>query len=163
MLNFPIVGIDPGLGGGIAIIWPEDLQLFDTPSIVVERASGKKKRMYDTQEMYRILRLLQTGSFKYEPPHCFIEDIHAMPGQGVTSMFSMGYGMGLWLGLLTALSIPYTKISPQMWKKSFSLSKDKNLSILRAKELFPHADITLKKHEGRAEALLLAEYGRRNI
>ena len=69
------------------------------------------------------------------------------------------YGYGLWVGILASLAIPYTPVRPVVWKKTFSLGKDKEQSRLRAQQLFPVADLRLRKHHGRAESLLLAYYG----
>jgi crossover junction endodeoxyribonuclease RuvC len=95
-----------------------------------------------------------------------LEEVHAMPGQGVTSMFSMGKGSGLWEGIITALGMPLVRIPPQRWKKEMladGRGKDKQASIVRALELFPEAasHMARKKDEGRAEAILIAEYLRR--
>jgi crossover junction endodeoxyribonuclease RuvC len=82
-----------------------------------------------------------------------------MPGQGTRSMFTTGYGMGIWVGILATLEFPYTTVRPQVWKRALRLSKDKEASRLRAIQLFPGADLRRKKDHGRAEALLLAYYG----
>ena len=87
-----------------------------------------------------------------------IEEAQSMPGQGVRSMFTTGYGLGLWVALLAALQMPYTTVRPAIWK-ALGLGKDKEQARLRAQQLFPTADLRLKKHHGRAEALLLAWYG----
>jgi len=71
-------------------------------------------------------------------------------------MFTCGLGMGVWLGVLAALRLPYTRVRPQIWKRAFGLSKDKAASILRAQQLYPDADLRRRKDDGRAEALLLA-------
>jgi crossover junction endodeoxyribonuclease RuvC len=84
-----------------------------------------------------------------------------MPGQGTRSMFTVGLGYGLWLGVLGALRIPYTAVRPAVWKRSIGPSKDKEASRLRAQQLYPGADLRRKKDHGRAEALLLASYGLR--
>ena len=76
-------------------------------------------------------------------------------------MFTCGLGMGVWLGILAALALPHSRVRPQVWKKAFSLGKDKEAARLRAMQLFPGAELRLKKHHGRAEALLLARYGQR--
>jgi crossover junction endodeoxyribonuclease RuvC len=68
--------------------------------------------------------------------------------------------MGIWLGVMAALRMPYTPVRPVVWKKAFSLGKDKEASRLRAQQLFPSADLRRKRDHGRAEALLLAWYGR---
>ena len=76
-------------------------------------------------------------------------------------MLTIGFGYGLWIGILATLEIPYTTVRPAQWKKAFSLGKDKEASRLRAMQLYPGADPRLKKHHDRAEALLLASYGLR--
>ena len=84
-----------------------------------------------------------------------------MPGQGTRSMFTVGVGFGAWLGLLAALQIPYTRVRPGVWKKAEGLGPDKEQARLRAQQLFPGADLQRKRDHGRAEALLLAWWGRR--
>jgi hypothetical protein len=74
-------------------------------------------------------------------------------------MFNYGVGYGAYLGILTALEIPFQEVRPQTWKKAYSLNSEKSRSIIVAQQLFPGADIG--KKDGRAEALLLAEYARR--
>jgi len=82
-----------------------------------------------------------------------------MPGQGVRSMFTIGVGHGLFLGILAAVGLPYTRVRPAIWKRTLGLGKDKEASRLRAQQLYPGADLRRKKDHGRAEALLLAWYG----
>ena len=84
-----------------------------------------------------------------------------MPGQGTRSMFTVGLGYGVWLGIITALALPYTSVRPSVWKRSLALGKDKEVSRLRAMQLYPGADLRRKRDHGRAEALLLASYGLR--
>ena len=163
MSNIAVIGVDPGLSGAVAILHPSgDIELFDTPTLNVQ-GPKKNRRLYDVTAMLRILQHCKDACFKYSPPHVAIEMAHPRPGQGVNAPFSMGYGLGLWIGIITSMELPVTHVAPQTWKKEFQLSKDKNLSILRAKELWPKADITLKKHEARAEALMIADYLRRRL
>ena len=82
-----------------------------------------------------------------------------MPGQGVSSTWTTGYGFGVWLGVLAALALPHTRVRPAIWKRAMGLGKDKEQARLRAIQLFPSADLRRKKDHGRAEALLLAWYG----
>ena len=82
-----------------------------------------------------------------------------MPGQGTRSMFQVGLGMGVWLGLIAALGLAHTRIRPAVWKRRLGLSSDKQRCRLRAMQLFPTADLRHKKDHGRAEALLLGYYG----
>lgn len=152
------VGIDPGLSGAIACIMPDgSVSVIDTPVIMVEKNKGKR-RVYMAAEM----RSLIAGLDSLEC-HVALEQVGPMPGNGAAAMFSMGHGLGLWEGLIVGHGLPLSYIPPQKWKKMFGLDRDKNKSILKAKQLFPKADITLKKHDGRAEALLMAEYLRRTL
>jgi crossover junction endodeoxyribonuclease RuvC len=93
-----------------------------------------------------------------------IERVASMPGQGVASMFNFGMGFGMWQGILCALQIPYTLVHPVTWKKAImrDMGKEKEASIIRAKQLYPHASSQLarKKDDGRADALLLAHYAK---
>jgi crossover junction endodeoxyribonuclease RuvC len=151
------IGVDPGLGGALAVIDSDgNVDLYDMP--VMEYSVGKKKkRRIDIVSVRNLLRNMANSGHA-----AFIEEVNAMPGQGVTSMFNMGYGLGILHAVLTCLYIRTVRVRPQAWKKEFGLiKKDKGDSIRVAQELFPHADITLKKHHGRAESLLIAEYGRR--
>lgn len=152
------LGIDPGLTGAVAIIHENGTcSLYDPPSVLIK--NGKKTRgEYDIQEMTKIIRDYSSGT------HAIIENGIAMPGLSSNTVATVFHGIGIWKGIMAAYGIPFSTIAAATWKKEFSLwGKDKNASILRAKELFPDADITLKKHDGRAEALLMAEYLRRTL
>lgn len=167
-----IVGIDPGITGAVAVIstgggFPH---LYDTPVELQQKAGGKNKTEYLPTQMAELLR----NSFKmFDGPklcaadvHVFIEQVSAMPGQGVTSMFGFGKGFGLWLGIVAALQMPYTLVTPQRWKKEIMVGiKDKDAARGRAQQLFPRVADQLgrKKDIGRADALLIAEYGRRTL
>ena len=91
-----------------------------------------------------------------------------MPGQGVTSMFHFGKSAGYIEGVLSALRIEYELITPQKWKKMFDLHSDKTESIKVCMDIFPEVNLLptprcKKPSDGMAEALLIAEYGRRNL
>jgi len=98
-------------------------------------------------------------SYADRQAHVLIEEAQPMPRQGTRSMLTLGFGYGLWVGILATLQLLYTTVRPAVWKKAFSLGTDKEASRLRAMQLFPGAELRLKKHHGRAEALLLAHYG----
>ena len=155
------IGIDPGLDGAVAAL-PVGV-IRDTPTVVV--AGKGNKRTYLVPMMVQQLRALAYEANDNGEVHVVLERIHAMPGQGVRSMFSMGHGLGLWEGILTALEIPFEFVTPQRWKKAMmdGTGKDKNASRVKAAQLFPDMaeHLTRKKDHGRADALLLAEYGRR--
>ena len=105
--------------------------------------------------------------FDKSPLRCVLEKVNAMPGQGVVSMFNFGQNYGFIQGVLKAHEIPYELVTPQKWKKEFSCTSDKNTSIEVCKRLFPNVSLKAtdrckKDHDGIAEALLIAEYGRRH-
>lgn len=97
-----------------------------------------------------------------------LEHVSAMPGQGVTSMFTFGQNFGFIQGVLKAYGIPFELVRPQKWKKEFSVTGDKNSSVAVCKRLFPgvsllRTDKCRKDDDGMAEALLMAEYARRKL
>ena len=159
-------GVDPGANGAVAVLDKSGklLQVSDTPTIVVKRGGGKRTE-YLPKNMTEILReALLIGHRQNEQVLVYLEHVHSMPKQGVRSMFSMGVGFGVWCGIIAALDLPLEYITPQVWKKTLGLSgSDKSASILKAQQIIPGAApyLTLKKHDGRAEACLIAEYGRR--
>ena len=157
-------GIDPGLDGAVcALLYVPKLE--DTPTLIVT-GGKKKKRVYNVGQMVEIIKELR-GLVVSPGGQLLVglESVHAMPGQGVTSMFSMGHGLGLWEGILSALKVPYQMVTPQAWKKKLmnGMPKEKDASRQVAMRLFPSTipKLSLKKNHGRADALLLAEYLRR--
>ena len=151
------VGIDPGLSGAIVVICEgEIVTLDDTPTSVIPKGKGHRT-IYNESLMFEILSRHGGGSGL----EAFIEKSAPMPGQGVVSVFSFGYGVGLWIGMLTALKIPYTRVHPATWRRRVmnDMPKGKDANMVRAKELYPMADIRLKKHHGRADAILIGHYG----
>ena len=146
-----IVGIDPGKGGGLAYIDPAG------------GAAGRPMPMVgkeiDGHELATLLHNLN-------PAMVIVEKSQAMPGQGVTSMFNYGVGFGRLLGILEALGIPYRLVTPQAWKKVVlaGTAKDKDAAIQFCRRAFPRVSLTpgqkRKPHDGVADALCMAEYGR---
>jgi crossover junction endodeoxyribonuclease RuvC len=149
------LGIDPGLGGAVAVLDHSGalVALHDTPVLTLHTRRGTRQE-YDVSGLAALL-------VPYAGPqsHVSLEESQAMPGQGVRSMFTTGLGFGVWLGVLAALALPHTRVRPAIWKKALGLGKDKEAARLRAIQLYPTADLRLKKHHGRAESLLLAWYG----
>lgn len=150
-----VIGIDPGITGAVVSISEHgSVCFFDTPTT----PPGSGRREFLPVEMADILYEFKNNS------HVFIEKVHSMPGQGVASMFSFGMGYGIWIGIVAALKIPYSLVTPQSWKKDLMQGmKDKDASRLRAQQLLPWETERLKRKKdvGRADAFLIAEYGRR--
>lgn len=139
-----IIGIDPGKDGGIAAVWkgvPDAIKMPPTPHDVADYLAG-----YKATEI--------AGPIK-----AYIEKVHSMPKQGVASSFTFGQGYGVLIGALSALCIPYELVTPQTWQKAMGcMTKgDKNVSKAAAQRLFP----SIKMTHAIADALLIAEYGRR--
>ena len=159
-----IVGIDPGLKGGIALYTPTQLFAFRTPIVKTPYVKKGKKTTRDDMDLEECRIMLQRGDIT----HVFLEQVSAMPGQGVTGMFRFGQNLGQWQGLLTGLGLPFTMVRPQVWKKGAGLiGSDKESSIELAREQWPdHAPSTFKykkADEGRAEAALIALHGYRAL
>lgn len=151
-----IIGIDPGKSGAVAMIdGGKVLFAVDTPIIT----SGKGKSQYDERAMFKLLE----GAILGGATLAVLEKVSAMPGQGVTSMFSFGQGFGMWLGMLAALPIPYALVTPQRWKATMLADipgdDQKARSVIAAKRMFPGLEFARKKDHGRAEAILLASWG----
>lgn len=148
-----VIGIDPGLSGAIALIRDgEFAEVWDMPTM--GRGSGNKQQV-NAAEVGKLLR---------ECPPCtaYMELVGAMPGQGVSSMFNFGKAAGAVMGALGTLRVPMVEVTPQKWKREFGLTgKDKDIARTYCQQLMPDAPLSLKKHGGRADALLIALWGHR--
>lgn len=148
--NDHYLGIDPGKSGAICAI-----DSNDNAWVVVKTDKSYKDIWHE---------LWYASCIK---GRCFavIENVHAMPGQGVASTFKFGESFGMLLGLLAATDIEYTKVTPAVWCKKFGLKRGKgesntdwkNRHKQLAQELFSDVDVT----HATADALLIAEYCRR--
>ena len=147
-----IVGVDPGLGGGIACsAWVQKM-----PTL----ASGKSKSGKVLDEP--AIRKLLVGA-----EHVFIESVHSMPKQGVVSGFTFGTVFGILRGICVGLEIPYTLVEPRVWQKEMlkgvNRKNTKKASVIIAKRLFPKMAEDIGTHDGKSDALLICEFGRRQL
>jgi crossover junction endodeoxyribonuclease RuvC len=148
-----VIGIDPGISGAISVFsrFPNTLHdVFDMPTLEVD--SGKtKKRHISASGLRDILVSFPTA-------HVVIEKVGAMPGQGVSSMFNFGRSAGIIEGVVAALRMPHTYVTPATWTKAVGRAAGKDASRMRAMELFPSkADLFKRaKDDGRADAALIA-------
>lgn len=152
-----ILGIDPGLSGAAALLAGGSvLDLIDLPT--VERTvNSKTKRQLDLHQLSAWVEL-HRGRIDF----AVVEMVAAMPGQGVTSSFNFGFTTGAIHGILAACGIQIRTVSPQVWKRHFRLlGQPKDASRAEASRRLPKEAHRwpLKKHDGRAEAVLLALYG----
>lgn len=152
-----VIGIDPGIGGAIAAVSDEGhiAWLHDMPI----RDSGKRNRKASEIDGARLAHLL--APYVMQVRVTLVEEVHAMPGQGVSSMLSLGDSRGCIRGVLEALGMSVVRIEPRAWKASYGLLRaEKEASRALAIRLYPRCtELGLKRHHGRAEALLLARYG----
>ncbi len=139
-----IIGIDPGKNGGIAKIrWDGHADVWKMPATMAD--------LWD---------LIDRECNRHdETDFAYLEKVHSMPGQGVKSTFTFGEGFGALQMALTAAGVPYELVTPAKWQKAMGcMSKgDKNVTKAAAQRLFPNIKIT----HALADALLIAEYGRR--
>jgi hypothetical protein len=148
------IGIDPGMTGAVAIVDTHFI-VIDCP--VFEKMKSNERTSYDLLGMSGLLEQYQKNTF------AVLEELHPQSKPiGAVANFHMGRGFGLWEMALVANGIPYIKVLPNKWKKAMGLNTNKDFSRQKAIELFPlaHERLKRKKDHGRAEALLLAEYGR---
>ena len=150
-----ILGIDPGLSGALALYDTSEqtVEVFDMPVLELVR-NGKKKGEVSAQALANLLAATTIKA-------AFVERVNAMPGQGVTSVFSFGRSTGIVEGILAAYDIPTTLVTPQAWQKAVGQRAGKDGSRERAMQLFPaQADLfQRKKDDGRSDAALIAYYG----
>ena len=152
------IGIDPGKSGGIAIIDTEINSTHVTPVIL----SGKDIDAFAISKW--IIHILKGRN---NVVAC-IEKVHAMPGQGVTSMFKFGFVTGVMHGIIRTLGIPLHLVTPQAWKKEIlaGTPKDKDAAIDYCRRVYPNVNLlatprSRKPHSGMADALCIAEYAKR--
>ena len=151
-----IIGIDPGINGAISIIENKKiLEVYDTPTMI----DGKKnKRQINSAQVTNIIKERLN---KDKEVVVVVEQVHAMPGQGVTSMFNFGQSFGVIKGICAALSLPIFFVRPSKWKKYFNLIKtNKDASRTKVIEAYPEISSKLhrKKDSNRADAILIALY-----
>ena len=151
-----IIGIDPGLSGGIAILKENKvLNLFDMP--VMSEGKKNKRQLNSAQLANLIKKNIKTN----EDVAVVVEQVNAMPGQGVTSMFNFGQTFGAIKGVCAALELPIFLVRPSKWKKHFELiNSSKDASRTKAIEMYPSfAQILSKKKDvNKSDAILIARF-----
>lgn len=167
-----VIGIDIGITGAIAVV-PEDgtkAWVIDMPAITIER-NKKTKRLVDGRGIARELSRLRGETY------AFVEAAQASQNMGVVSAFSYGESFGLVVGVLNALGIPVQPARPVVWKRDLGILRRGNQELGRdelraegkrmaralARKLYPHIDVCMAKHDGRAEAILIAHWGHEKL
>jgi len=153
-----IIGIDPGISGAISITENKKiLEIYDTPTMI----DGKKnKKQINSAQVTNIIKE-RLNKDKDKDVVVVVEQVNAMPGQGVTSMFNFGQSFGVIKGICAALGLPIYFVRPTKWKKHFNLIKtNKDASRTKVIEAYPEISSKLhrKKDSNRADAILIALY-----
>ena len=153
-----IIGIDPGLSGSICFF--EDGKILDVVEMPTMTEGKKNKRQVNGSQVYneisKRIKQLDKKDIKV-----IIEQVSAMPGQGVTSMFNFGQSYGILKGMCSAMHLPMYFVRPAKWKKYFSLiNAEKDASRTKAIEIFPYfsSNLSKKKDSNKADAILIASY-----
>ena len=153
-----IIGIDPGLNGAIAVLENNKvLNIFDVP---VMPEGKKNKRQINSAQLVKMLEEIIKNLDKNEVT-VVVENVSAMPGQGVTSMFNFGQTFGAIKGICAALSLPIFFVRPAKWKKHFDLiNSSKDSSRTKAIELYPTISdkLSKKKDVNKSDAILIARF-----
>ena len=152
-----IIGVDPGIDGAIAVLEDDGtyVEVFDLATVMI--ISGKKKkRILDEEQIIKDLRL-----YASEETTVILERVSAMPNNGAVSMFNFGSTYGFLRGVLRGILSPPNLVTPTSWKRHHELIKQpKDSARVLAKEMYPLASLERKKDCDRADALLIADYGR---
>ena len=155
-MNNWILGVDPGLSGCMAMLNAGAVDVFDIPT-TTRTVNKKEKRQIDPYQLAAWLEI-QRPLIRF----AVVEQVGTMPGQGVTSAFNFGFTTGCIHGIIAACGIEIRTVPPQVWKRKYGLlGQNKDASRGEASRRFPQFTHLwqLKKHDGRAEAALLALYG----
>ena len=153
-----IIGIDPGISGSICFF--EDGKILDVVEMPTMTEGKKNKRQVNGSQVYneisKRIKHLDKKDIKV-----IIEQVSAMPGQGVTSMFNFGQSYGILKGMCSAMQLPMYFVRPAKWKKYFSLiNSEKDASRTKAIEIFPYfsSNLSKKKDSNKADAILISSY-----
>ena len=153
-----VIGIDPGISGSICFF--QDGKIIDVVEMPTMTDGKKNKKQVNGSQIFNEIseriRNLDKKEIKV-----IIEQVSAMPGQGVTSMFNFGQSFGILKGICSAMQLPMYFVRPAKWKKYFNLiNSEKDASRTRAIEIFPYfsSQLSKKKDSNKADAILIASF-----
>ena len=153
-----IIGIDPGISGSICFF--EDGKILDVIEMPTMNEGKKNKRQVNGAQIYNEITD-RVNKLQKQDVRVVVEQVSAMPGQGVTSMFNFGQSFGIIKGICSAMQLPLYFVRPTKWKKYFNLIKsEKDASRTRAIEIFPYfsSQLSKKKDSNKADAILIASF-----
>jgi len=153
-----IIGIDPGISGSICFF--QDGKIVDVVEMPTMTEGKKNKKQVNGSQIFNEIsekiKKLDKKEIKV-----VIEQVSAMPGQGVTSMFNFGQSFGILKGICSSMQLPMYFVRPAKWKKYFNLiNSEKDASRTRAIEVFPYfsGQLSRKKDSNKADAILIASF-----
>tara|TARA_B100000965_G_scaffold266988_1_gene225662 strand:- start:1551 stop:2045 length:495 start_codon:yes stop_codon:yes gene_type:complete len=153
-----IIGIDPGISGSLCFF--EDGKIIDVIEMPVMAEGKKNKRQVNGSQIYNEI-YKRTKDIEKKNIKVIIEQVSAMPGQGVTSMFNFGQSFGVLKGICSAMQLPLYFVRPAKWKKYFNLiNSEKDASRTKAIEVFPYISqqLSKKKDANKADAILISSF-----
>ena len=153
-----IIGIDPGISGSICFF--QDGKIIDVVEMPTMTEGKKNKKQVNGSQIFNEISF-RVKKLDKKAVKVIIEQVSAMPGQGVTSMFNFGQSFGILKGICSAMQLPMYFVRPAKWKKYFNLiNSEKDASRTRAIEIFPYfsGQLSRKKDSNKADAILIASF-----
>ncbi|MDA9643738.1 crossover junction endodeoxyribonuclease [Candidatus Pelagibacter sp.] len=153
-----VIGIDPGLSGSICFF--KDGKIIDVVEMPTMTEGKKNKKQVNGSQIFNEISE-RIKKIDKRDIKVVIEQVSAMPGQGVTSMFNFGQSYGILKGISSAMQLPMYFVRPAKWKKYFNLiNSEKDASRTRAIEIFPYfsSQLSRKKDSNKADAILIASF-----
>ena len=153
-----IIGIDPGISGSVCFL--EDGKILDVIEMPTMAEGKKNKRQVNGSQIYNEISK-KIHKIDKQQVRVVIEQVSAMPGQGVTSMFNFGQSFGILKGICSGMQLSMYFVRPAKWKKYFSLiNSEKDASRTKAIEMFPYfsSQLSKKKNSKKADAILIASF-----
>ena len=153
-----IIGIYPGISGSICFF--QDGKINDVVEMPTMIEGKKNKKQVNGSQIFNEI-FFRTKKIDKKDIKVVIEQVSAMPGQGVTSMFNFGQSFGILKGICSAMQLPMYFVRPAKWKKYFNLiNSEKDASRTRAIEIFPYfsSQLSRKKDSNKADAILIASF-----
>ena len=153
-----IIGIDPGISGSICFF--QDGKVIDVVEMPTMTEGKKNKKQVNGSQIFNEISA-RINRIENKDIKVVVEQVSAMPGQGVTSMFNFGQSFGILKGICSAMQLPIYFVRPAKWKKYFNLiNSEKDASRSRAIEIFPYfsSHLSRKKDSNKADAILIASF-----
>ena len=153
-----IIGIDPGISGSICFF--QDGKIIDVVEMPTMAEGKKNKKQVNGSQIFNEISA-RIKNLDNKDIKVVVEQVSAMPGQGVTSMFNFGQSFGILKGICSAMQLPMYFVRPAKWKKYFNLiNSEKDASRAKAIEIFPYfsSQLSKKKDSNKADAILIASF-----